>query len=121
MAKGICQFAEHDRIEYCSDQVYGQLAEENYLDGLPLNEVVKRLAHYYDKTNRIHPFPEGNGRTQRLFIEHLAAEAGYFVDWSRAQPWQIDEVAEQSFKGNLDPTYHMFETITTPPCDRELS
>ncbi|WXG54292.1 MAG: Fic family protein [Candidatus Sedimenticola sp. (ex Thyasira tokunagai)] len=43
---------------------------------LLLTAVIARLAYYYDLTNQLHPFPEGNGRTQRLFIEHLAAIAG---------------------------------------------
>lgn len=114
MAKGHCRFADHDQIESWSDRVYGQLAEEHYLRDLSLAEIIERLAYYYDKTNRIHPFPEGNGRTQRLFIEHLAAAAGYQVSWSQAQAWQIIEVATQSFDGNIEPTRFMFENITTP-------
>jgi len=31
----------------------------------------------------IHPFREGNGRTQRIFFEHLLAHCGYGVQWSK--------------------------------------
>ena len=33
-------------------------------------------------TNHIHPFREGNGRTQRLFIAQLIRYAGYDIDFS---------------------------------------
>lgn len=111
--KGICEFTPHTQIEYHATRVYNELQSENYLQDLALEVMIQRLAYYYDMTNRLHPFPEGNGRTQRLFIEHLAANAGYLIDWSQVHAWQIVEVAEQSFKGDLYPTCLMFEGITT--------
>ena len=112
ISKGFCRFAEHEEIENHANRLYSDLATEDYLVGLRLKDILPRLAYYYDITNRIHPFPEGNGRTQRLFIEHLAANAGFEVDWSKAQAWQIVEVATQSFAGRLEPTVFMFEEIT---------
>ena len=32
----------------------------------------ERLAYYLGEINMIHPFREGNGRTQRIYIEQLA-------------------------------------------------
>ncbi|MCC6918842.1 MAG: Fic family protein [Alphaproteobacteria bacterium] len=48
-----------------------------------------RAAVYMADLNIIHPFPEGNGRTQRLFLEQLATRAGYRLDHTRltAQAW----------------------------------
>ncbi|MES9903360.1 MAG: Fic family protein [Sedimenticola sp.] len=113
MVKGICAFTPGNQIETYARQLYNQLTTENYLIGLSPGNFLSRIAYYYDITNRLHPFPEGNGRTQRLFIEHLAAEAGFFVDWTKVQPWQIIEIAEQSFKGHIEPTCSMFEEITS--------
>lgn len=113
MHKDGSTFTPHADIERYAAQVYGDLKAERYLAGLDRAAVVPRLAHYYDLTNRLHPFPEGNGRTQRLFIEHLAAHAGYRVDWTLAKPWQVVEVAVQSFQGNFEPTVLMFEEIMT--------
>ncbi len=109
--KGICEFTPHQKLEYYADKVYKGLSEEGYLFGYAKQRFVERLAYYYDLTNRLHPFPEGNGRTQRLFIEHLATTAGYRVNWDRAQPWQIVEVAIQSFEGRFEPTVLLFEDI----------
>jgi cell filamentation protein len=67
MRKGICEFTPHKQIRHYANIVYGELAQEDYLLGREFTEIVIRLAYYYDMTNRLHPFPEGNGRTQRLF------------------------------------------------------
>lgn len=110
--KGICEFTPHQEIKQHANKLFAELNNENFLKGLIVERFVERIAHYYDLINRIHPFPEGNGRTQRLFIEHLAANAGYEVDWSIVRSWQINEVAVKSFEGNKDPTIFLFEDIT---------
>ncbi len=112
--KDICIFTPHKEIEYYADKLYSQLKEESFLDGLNQPDFIQRLAYYYDATNRLHPFPEGNGRTQRLFIEHLAVISDYEIDWSLVQQWRINEIAVQSFKGNIEPTVFMFEDIVAP-------
>ena len=38
----------------------------------------KRLAYYLGEINMIHPFREGNGRTQRIYIEQLWLNNGRF-------------------------------------------
>lgn len=114
MAKDICIFTPASQLQRHSRKVFGDLAAERHLAGLDLAQFVPRVAHYYDLINRLHPFPEGNGRTQRLFIEHLAVAAGYDIDWTKLPPWQVNEVARQSFQGNLEPTRYMFEEIISP-------
>jgi cell filamentation protein len=37
-----------------------------------------RLAYYLGELNMIHPFREGNGRTQRIYIEQLCLNNGRF-------------------------------------------
>ena len=32
--------------------------------------------------NALHPFREGNGRTQRAFLSQLARDAGFRLDWA---------------------------------------
>lgn len=38
---------------------------------------------FYERTNELHPFREGNGRTQRVFLAQLAHHAGYNLDFTR--------------------------------------
>lgn len=41
----------------------------------------------------IHPFPEGNGRTQRVFLNHIAFALGYHFQWKKLHNWEIRETA----------------------------
>lgn len=41
-----------------------------------INEIAEKLAEILDNVNYLHPFREGNGRTQREFIRLLALEKG---------------------------------------------
>ena len=41
----------------------------------------ERLTYYLGEINAIHPFREGNGRSQRALFEQLASDAGFILDW----------------------------------------
>ena len=43
-------------------------------------KIAHQLANILDTINELHPFREGNGRTQREFIRILALEKGYDLD-----------------------------------------
>jgi cell filamentation protein len=109
--KGNSIFTPENDIERYADVVYTQLAEENYLQDARAEIYIERLAYYYDITNRLHPFPEGNGRTQRLFIEDLAALSGMVIDWDTLHQWEIVETAIRAIEGDRGPLYAMFERI----------
>jgi cell filamentation protein len=70
-----------------------ELAKENYLQDMPKDEFVKRLAHHYDQLNYIHPFREGNGRAQRVFWSRVAKDADYQVDWDHIVGDENDEAS----------------------------
>lgn len=75
------QFCRVEFIEMQMNEIFDKLAEEKYLKDLKCpEEIGKRLAYYLGEINAIHPFREGNGRAQRLFIEHLAHSIGYRLD-----------------------------------------
>ncbi|MEK9166747.1 MAG: Fic family protein [Patescibacteria group bacterium] len=49
-----------------------------------VGEVAKKLAFIHCELNIIHPFRDGNGRTNRLFLDLLVVEAGYqLVDFTK--------------------------------------
>lgn len=49
--------------------------------------------------NVLHPFREGNGRTQREFIRTLAEQAGYALSWSAVHP---KELLNASIESTID-------------------
>lgn len=78
--------------------IFQQYAGENYLLGCTRKEVCERLAFYLGEINALHPFREGNGRSQREFIRCAAAVAGYEMNWSRVDPGQMLEASIESYR-----------------------
>lgn len=73
-------------IEMQFEDLYCKLKKENFLkDITDKAEMSERLAFYLCELNMIHPFREGNGRTQRIYIEQLCLNNGRFdIDFTEA-------------------------------------
>ncbi|MCL2111566.1 MAG: Fic family protein [Clostridiales bacterium] len=61
--------------------------------------LAKCLALILDAVNTLHPFREGNGRTQREFIRTLALEKGYRLDLN---PADDESVYKQYMTGTIE-------------------
>lgn len=93
-------FAAPENIRpYLSAQLR-ELAAEDYLQGLDQPRFTDRLAHYLGEVNAVHPFREGNGRTQRSFFGQLARDAGYEIAWDRLDPDRNIAASAASLSGN---------------------
>ena len=77
--------------------IFAKLAEENYLQGLDAAEFSTRAAYYLGEINALHPFREGNGRTQREFITQLAYNNGYLIDWTNIREDDMIQASIESF------------------------
>lgn len=91
-----------------AEEIFLKLQKENYLIGLPKDEVIIRLSYYLAELNAMHPFREGNGRTQRVFIEYLEQTAGYYVDFSKVSSKAMIEASADSFICNYNKMNNMF-------------
>jgi cell filamentation protein len=60
------------------------------------NEAAITLARSLGIINIYHPFPEGNGRTQRVFISSLAKQFNYSINWNKVAPWEMVETSKQA-------------------------
>ncbi len=102
------QFCICEYIQEQMDEIFKKLNNENYLKNYKnKNEVAERLAYYLGEINSIHPFREGNGRAQRMYIEHLAASLGYQLDFMKISSEEMLEASVRSFA--LD--YKMLEEL----------
>ncbi|WP_245741693.1 Fic/DOC family protein [Herbiconiux ginsengi] len=78
-------------IPYCRPEfidenlrtLFGRLDRENYLAGLSGREFADRLADRWGELSAIHPFRDGNTRSQAVYITTLAERAGHPIDWER--------------------------------------
>ena len=96
ISKGI-PFCYCANIQSQLDSVFSQLRQENLLkDITDRDQYVSRLAYYFGELNAVHPFREGNGRTQRKFIQQLVSESGHSISFERLDPQRMIEAASDS-------------------------
>ena len=76
-------FFPFQRLVDGADNTFAQLHEDRLLRGQDPARFVERLTVHLDQVNHLHPFREGNGRTQRIFFEQVAEQAGYRIDWEQ--------------------------------------
>ena len=53
--------------------------------------------NYFSEINALHPFREGNGRSQREFIRCLALHNGYVINFVNADKDEMLEASRESF------------------------
>lgn len=105
ISKGV-NFTEPAFIESYAKDTFSKLAEKNFLQHLTREEFAAEAAELLGHLNAIHPFREGNGRTQREFIRQLADEAGYDFDLSGVTADQNNEASYLSLAYGDDSGLH---------------
>lgn len=102
-------------IERAASFTTAELAEDDFLRGMSRDRFITRLAHHYDQLNYIHPFREGNGRTQRAFWDRLAIDAGWQLTWLGVTGEVNDHASRvASETRDLEPLIAMFDEIVGP-------
>ena len=91
-------FALPERIAPSLDKLFAELNREGNLAGAALTEFCNRAGYFLGELNAIHPFRDGNGRSQRELIRQLAVHNGFQVDWSRISREQMGEAPVRSFQ-----------------------
>lgn len=74
------------RPEYIQDslsQLFDQLGREHYLTALDAETFASALADRWGDLTAIHPYRDGNTRSQSFYVTVLAERAGHPIDWQR--------------------------------------
>ena len=103
MSKTGNQFQFASFVENGVDYVHGKIQEKNYLRGSTRDEFVSNAADIIGDLNYAHPFREGNGRTQKEYLEQLSEKAGHPLDISRLHGDQWIEASKESYHKRLEP------------------
>lgn len=98
ITKGNTRFAEPLFIESYGSDVMKELKGEKFLKGLDKEQFSERASYYLGEINMLHPFREGNGRTQREFFRTLAMKNGYQLDWSKIDQKTMLETSIKSVR-----------------------
>ena len=105
------QFCLSMHIEIYATNIFTKLKDEAFLLGKPADEIPERLTFYFSEINVLHPFRDGNGRTQRVFIEYLAQCAGFDLDFSQVGSKEMIEASALSFAKEYEKMTKMFHRI----------
>ncbi len=70
-------FTPPKRINQEGSRIFAGVEADRGFRGLDRDAFVGKLARSFVDLNELHPFREGNGRTQRLVWEHVARQAGH--------------------------------------------
>lgn len=101
IAKGQSMFCYPEHIAGQMDALFLRLRAAAFEDGADRDMFVTAAADFLAELNAIHPFREGNGRTQLTFLFLLGARAGHPLDMTRIRPEPLMAAMIASFRGEL--------------------
>jgi cell filamentation protein len=102
ISKNRSPFCYPENIEQEMHKLFVGLERKHVLRGQPRDEFVAQAAHFIAELNAIHPFREGNGRTQLTFITMVADHAGHPFDLAKIHAARFLAAMIESFLGNED-------------------
>lgn len=105
-------FTDWTQIEDAWADVTEWLEAAHHLDGRDLPDTIDGLALVYNAVNSIHTFREGNGRTQRLWLDGLANRQGLRLNWPAVAGEPNNVASAAGRRGDIGPLREMFTKIT---------
>ncbi len=82
MSKKGTNFCPAENIEKRAYSIFHRLKQNDYLKRFHDDDFIVEFTDLYCELNYLHPFREGNGRIQRLFLSMLVSALGKSLDFS---------------------------------------
>ncbi|WDD28541.1 Fic family protein [Clavibacter michiganensis subsp. michiganensis] len=111
-------YCRPDFIEANLDTLFRKLEREDYLTGLDADTFTERLADRWGELSAIHPWRDGNTRSQSMYVAALAQRAGHPIDWARIDVDELRHHRLQAIAGTDRPLAdylraHLIDTAPT--------
>lgn len=103
-------FMAASQIESAANACFDRIAALDF-GAMEREERIEQLADFYSTLNIIHPFREGNGRTQRVFFTQWLRHLGYDVDFSMVDPDMFLFATIHAAQGILDDLRGIFSAL----------
>jgi cell filamentation protein len=105
-------FCPPQRLISHADRVFSTLVRTDRLRGRDRAGFVDGLTGLLAEINYLHPFREGNGRTQRAFLGQLARAAGHPSRWTAMDPAaNVTAARAAHLDGDTAPLRALLDTI----------
>jgi cell filamentation protein len=116
ISKSGSQFQFMRYIETGMADVHRRLVQRNFLRALDAAAFARQAGEIIGDVNYVHPFREGNGRTQMLYLSQLASQAGHRIDIEHIRNLQNwIEVSQAAHRGDYAPIGVAIEAALRPP------
>jgi cell filamentation protein len=86
LSKGGSVFMPRQFIENGMSDVQKRVRKADYFRGSTPKDFSERAGEIIGDINHVHPFREGNGRTQLQYLSQLAEKAGHSIDLRKIEP-----------------------------------
>lgn len=104
------QFFDGERFSIAFKYVDNLIVEFRNIKKTNITEIAAKLAEILDNVNYLHPFREGNGRTQREFLRLLALEKAFILNLN---PPDDKEVYDKYMKGIIESDLKILTELIT--------
>jgi cell filamentation protein len=101
--KGGNPFCFPEYIDTQMKQLFGRLPGRDFLPGVDSDAFILALASFLTELNVIHPFREGNGRTQQTFFGLLGNRAGHPFRLAALEADPFRQAMVASYQDDLEP------------------
>ncbi len=103
ISKSGSMFCYPESIDREMSKLFGTLAGQKQFEGTTPAAFATKASHFLAELNAIHPFREGNGRTQLTFLTLLAEIAGHPLAMEQLDPDKVMQAMIDSFGGDEKP------------------
>ena len=120
-----CNIAKQDLFCLCeyidsfANDIFGRLKKEQYFIKYSYEVKLKKLVELFADINALHPFREGNGRSQREFIEELARINGIDLNLTTVSKEDMIIASHDSINGHYEKLLEIFKKNSVPLSEEE--
>lgn len=107
-------FCRPEHIAGDGGELFAWLARTGFLRGTDREAFVHGLTELLSDLNALHPFRDGNGRTQRAFVAQLARDAGHPLRWSAMDPAENVAASRAAHEGDDARLRAMLDKLVRP-------
>lgn len=112
IAKAEAMFCYPENIAAQIRTLFAELKAKRFLQALAPDAFAVGAAHFMATLNAIHPFRDGNGRTQLVFLSLMANQAGIPLTLDRLDPDAFLAAMIASFHGDEQPLANQILSLT---------
>ena len=101
-------------LQEYGNEIFSRVKKDRYLVGLNREQAIKKLSECLGDINALHPYRDGNGRSQRQFIGYLAKATGIELAFDRTNADEMLEASKKSFLCDCSLYQRILNDIAVP-------